>query len=157
MRRGSDLKGMFVGETEVRIAEAFREAARASALLLIDEADDFLFDRRGASRSWEASMVNEMLRQMEALRTSSVATTNLVDRLDPACQRRFTIRVAFDTLPIDRVRQPFRAYFSQEWPSGQDVPLDLTPGDFGVISEKAGLLGEVEARTLDAKRLHHGV
>ena len=83
-KRGSDLLGMFVGQTEMQLAQAFAEASRAGAMLLIDEADDFLSDRRDAQRGWERSMVNEMLRQMDGLAAPFVATTNLADRLDPA-------------------------------------------------------------------------
>ena len=83
-KRGSDLLGMFVGQTEMQLAQAFAEASRAGAMLLIDEADDFLSDRRDAQRGWERSMVNEMLRQMDGLAAPFVATTNLADRLAPA-------------------------------------------------------------------------
>ncbi len=51
-RRVSDLRSMWVGETEKAIAAAFRAAEEEGAVLLFDEADSFLRDRRGASRSW---------------------------------------------------------------------------------------------------------
>ncbi|MDV5825811.1 AAA family ATPase [Sphingobium naphthae] len=97
--RASDLLSPYVGETEARISAAFRRCGEAGTLLLLDEADSFLFDRRGATRSWESAMVNEMLRSMEALRATFIATTNLIDRMDPATQRRFTLRVSFQSLP----------------------------------------------------------
>lgn len=49
LKRGSDLLNMFVGGTEANIAKAFAESAQTGGLLLIDEADDFLFDRREAT------------------------------------------------------------------------------------------------------------
>ena len=36
-------------------------------MLIFDEADSFLFDRREAVRSWEVTQVNEMLTWMEHL------------------------------------------------------------------------------------------
>jgi hypothetical protein len=48
-RRCSDLISPFVGQTEQNIAEAFATAAEHSALLLIDEADSFLYAREAGS------------------------------------------------------------------------------------------------------------
>ena len=147
-KRGSDLLNPFVGGTEQLMAEAFHEAARFGAMLLIDEADDFLANRAEASRSWERSMVNEMLRQMEGLRYPFVATTNHAAILDPASQRRFTMRVAFQTLDAQRALDLFERYFSVEYPVELDPPLDQTPGDFAVVAARANLLAVNEAPVL---------
>ena len=53
VRRASDLLSCWVGATEQNIARAFEEARKDDAVLLIDEADSFLQDRRGAGHSWE--------------------------------------------------------------------------------------------------------
>jgi hypothetical protein len=141
-RRGADLLGSFVGETERNIVGAFARAADRGAMLLIDEADSFLFRRESGQRSWEVGMVNEMLRQMEDLRSPFVATTNLADKLDPAMQRRFTIRATFKAMTVPQARRLFRAQFGQDWPLGQPVPQGQTPGDFAVVAHRANLLGE---------------
>ncbi len=142
VRRGSDLLGSFVGETEANIAAAFARAARRGAMLLIDEADSFLFRREGGQRSWEVSLVNEMLCQMESLAMPFVATTNLTDRLDPATQRRFTLRVAFRAMTPRQAEALFAARFALGWPAGEPLPEDQTPGDFAVVAARADLLGE---------------
>jgi SpoVK/Ycf46/Vps4 family AAA+-type ATPase len=147
VKRGSDLLSPFVGITEANIAQAFREAARGRCLLLIDEADDFLADRREAQRSWERSMVNQMLRQMEALECPFVATTNNPQMLDPATQRRFTMRVAFRALDADRTAQQFRRWFGSGIPPGFHL-TNTTPGDFAVVAKRAQLLGECDPRQL---------
>ncbi len=54
-RRCSDLMSPYVGETEQNIAEAFARAAERGAMLLIDEADSFLYRREAGQRSWEVS------------------------------------------------------------------------------------------------------
>ena len=79
VKRASDLISMWVGGTEKNIARAFEEAGREGAILLIDEVDSFLQDRRGASRSWEVTAVNEMLTQMESFNGLFIASTNLMD------------------------------------------------------------------------------
>lgn len=140
-KRGSDLLSPFVGGTEQLMAQSFHEAERAGALLLIDEADDFLTNREVANRSWERSMVNEMLRQMECLRHPFVATTNHAATLDPASQRRFTMRVAFQTLDARRALTLFERYFSTKYPASLVPPVDQTPGDFAVVAARADLLG----------------
>lgn len=60
-RRASDLMLMWVGKSEKLIARMFTQAEQDGALLLLDEVDSFLQDRRGAMHSWEVSQVNEML------------------------------------------------------------------------------------------------
>ena len=47
------------------MAAMFREAETEKAVLLLDEADSFLQDRRGAQRTYEVTEVNEMLQGME--------------------------------------------------------------------------------------------
>lgn len=147
VKRGADLLGPFVGLTEANIAEAFREAARSRCLLLIDEADDFLADRRDAQRSWERSMVNQMLRQMEALEAPFVATTNLAHLLDPATQRRFTMRATFRALDEERARGQFRRWLDCEPPARAPL-VGTTPGDFALVSRRAELLAERDPAVL---------
>ena len=147
-RRGADLLGSFVGDTERNIAGAFARAAERGAMLLIDEADSFLFRRESGQRSWEVGMVNEMLRQMECIRSPFVATTNLADKLDPAMQRRFTVRATFQTMTVFQARRLFHAQFGQDWPQGQPVPEGQTPGDFAVVSQRANLLGETRSEVI---------
>lgn len=93
VKRASDLMSKWVGGSEKNIARAFREADQQKALLLIDEVDSFLQDRRGARHSWEVSSVNEMLTQMEAFPGVFIATTNLMRGLDQAALRRFDLKV----------------------------------------------------------------
>ena len=62
--------------------DIFRAVEAWSRALLIDEADSFLTDRSRARQQWEASMVNEMLRQMDAGRVRFIATPNRAELLD---------------------------------------------------------------------------
>lgn len=140
-KRGSDLIKPYVGQTEAAIAGAFTEAKRAGALLLIDEADDFLTDRRDIAHSWERTMVAEVLRWMEHLEAPFVATTNLADKLDPVAQRRFTIRADFFALEPEQSASLFHRYFGEPLPE-RHLLRNQTPGDFEVVARRAELLGE---------------
>ena len=98
VKRASDLLDMYVGQTEQRIAAMFDDARQRDAVLVLDEADSFLCDRRGAHRSWEVTQVNELLTQMEAFDGIFIATTNLMESLDAASLRRFPWKIRFDWL-----------------------------------------------------------
>ena len=141
LRRASDLVSMWVGQTERNIANAFRTAEQEGAVLLIDEVDGFLRDRRAAQRSWEVTEVNEMLTQMEAFAGVFVATTNLVDELDPAALRRFDLKAHFGYLRAEQVAELLRRHCSVlglDAPDPGDLARvsqlgNLTPGDFAAV------------------------
>ncbi len=141
IKRASDLMSMWVGENEKNIAQAFRQADQDGALLLIDEVDSFLQDRRGAQRGWEVSMVNEMLTQMESFSGVFIASTNLMTGLDQAALRRFDLKVKFDFLKPEQSWELVRRYCKQlHLPSPQPDLLArtmrlerLTPGDFAAV------------------------
>ena len=89
-KRASDLMSKYLGENEKNIAAAFKQAEQDGAVLLIDEVDSFLLDRRNARASWETSLVNEMLTQMESFTGVFVASTNLMNDLDhPSSPAKF--------------------------------------------------------------------
>ncbi|MDZ7711540.1 MAG: ATP-binding protein [Roseovarius sp.] len=139
-KRASDLMGMYVGQTEARIARAFAQARQEEAFLIFDEADSLLSNREGAQRSWEVSQVNEMLTWMESHPQPFACTTNMADRLDPAALRRFSFRATFLPLTALQRMAAFRQFFGQEPPKDlQSLDL-LTPGDFAVVAKRARLL-----------------
>jgi SpoVK/Ycf46/Vps4 family AAA+-type ATPase len=136
-KRASDLFGMYVGENEKNIAQAFLEAKREKKFLIFDEADSFLQDRRNAQRSWEVSSVNEMLTWMESHPYPFACTTNLMESLDPASLRRFTFKVKYDFLTVNQATIAFKYFF------GVDYPINiknLTPGDFALVYKKVKTL-----------------
>ena len=138
VKRASDLLSPYLGETEKRICTIFNEAKAAKAILMIDEVDSFLRDRRYAARSWEVSQVNELLTQMECYQGIFIATTNLMEGIDPASLRRFDLKVGFDFLNEDQTKQLLEKFCLNLNLAGvQDGPLEaiaavrnLTPGDF---------------------------
>ncbi len=141
VKRASDLMSKWVGENEQNIARAFKQAEQDGALLLIDEVDSFLQDRRGAKSSWEVSLVNEMLTQMESFSGVFVASTNLMDGLDQAALRRFDLKVKFGFLKPEQAWDLLRRYcFKLHLLAPQPEQFTkvmrlqkLTPGDFAAV------------------------
>jgi SpoVK/Ycf46/Vps4 family AAA+-type ATPase len=100
VKLASDLLSKWVGETEQLLAEAFADAERDEAVLLLDEADSFLLARHAEQRSWERSQVNELLKQLERFNGWFFAATNALDVLDPAALRRFDLKLRFVWLEL---------------------------------------------------------
>ena len=141
VKRASDLMSAYVGENEKNIANAFRQAEMDGALLLMDEVDSFLQDRRGAQREWEVRLVNEMLTQMESFSGVFIASTNLMNGLDQAALRRFDLKVKFDFLRSDQVWELLCRHCQElKLPCPESTLQsrvrhlhNLTPGDFAAV------------------------
>lgn len=136
----SDLESMWVGMTEKNIAKAFKEAKAKKAVLVFDEVDSFLRDRKLARQSWEATKVNEMLLQMEKFNGIFIATTNLMDNIDKAALRRFDLKVEFRALDCAQRVNLFKKECALLGLKCESSVLDLiarldclTPGDFAAI------------------------
>lgn len=148
VKQASDLMSKFVGETEQNMAAMFREAENEKAVLLLDEADSFLQDRRGAQRTYEVTEVNEMLQGMERFRGIFVCTTNLLDRIDQAALRRFTFKIRFNPLTAAQREK----MFVTEALGGDAAQLmadacarlarldQLCPGDFAAVKRQVDIL-----------------
>lgn len=146
LKRASDLLGPYVGQTEANIAKAFKIAHRDGAILQIDEVDSFLAGRDRASHNWETAMVNEMLTQMESFSGIFIATTNLMNGLDPAAMRRFDAKILFDYLLPDQTWRMLLRLCEQCGiePPGENARLSarlatnraLTPGDFAAVARR---------------------
>ena len=153
-RRASDLLDRYVGGSERNIANAFAEARDTSAFLVFDEADSLLGARDGAAHRWEISQVNEMLTWMETHPLPFACTTNLIEQLDPATARRFSLKIGFLPLCIEQRAGCFRRFFQSEPPTGLLALDQLTPGDFAVVVKRSKLLGitEPEAILIELRR-----
>jgi len=98
IKKCSDLLSMYVGGSERNIANAFKQATEEDAILLLDEADSLLRDRLLSDHSWEITLVNELLTQMEGYPGIFIATSNLMDNIELAALRRFTMKIKFNYL-----------------------------------------------------------
>lgn len=147
-RRASDLLDCFVGGTERKIADSFAEARDTNAFLIFDEADSLLGAREGAKNRWEVSQVNEMLTWMESHTLPFACTTNLLDRLDPATARRFSLRIRFLPLTCEQRMACFKTFFQMTPPARLRQLDQLTPGDFAVVAKRVALLGLTDSETI---------
>ena len=141
LRRPSDILSKWVGEDEQNIRDAFEEAEQNDAILLFDEADTFFYDRNQAQHSWERSLVNEFLTQMEEFSGILICTTNLRNIMDPAMQRRFHILVEFKPMKFDGIKIMLEKYFPTFHLSNKEIEEledceSVTPGDFGSLSSR---------------------
>ena len=91
--RADALLEKYVGETEKRIAAAFREAREAGDVVLLDEADSLLSARGPEQHRWEVSSTNLLLQEIERFPGVVVLTTNRDGVLDPALERRLLARL----------------------------------------------------------------
>jgi len=128
LQSGSDLLGMYVGQTEKNIAEMFDKAERSSAVLLLDEADTFLYSRNMAHRSWEISAVNEFMVRLERFEGVFLATTNRFDSFDKAILRRFQMKVEFGYLTPEQVKAILAACVVDS-----DKTNNLTPSELAEL------------------------
>ena len=159
VRRASDILGSLVGETERNIATVFSQAEEEDAVLLLDEADSFLQERRGAQRQWEVTGVNQMLTCMESFDGVFIASTNLLDQMDMASLRRFDAKILFDYLKPEQVLRFFASLCRQlglaNDPEAEATVASLgvlTPGDFAALLRQSRLVPIDSGREL-ARRL----
>jgi AAA+ superfamily predicted ATPase len=143
-KRASDILDPFVGISERNICSIFTEAEVEGAVLVIDEVDTLLFSRNKAVHSWEFSLTNEFLTQMERYRGILICTTNRLEDLDNASIRRFSHKIGFKYLrPKDNI-----LFYKRLLSDFCDAPLQvedekkllsiqgMAPGDFRVVRDK---------------------
>lgn len=124
--------------------------SKPGSVLLLDEADSFLRRRDQAGRSWEVTLVNELLQQMEIFNGIFVCTTNLLDAVDEAALRRFTFKVRFEALSFEQRQRLFAERclagnlneVTREIQQQLARLTSLTPGDFATVSRQEHLFGE---------------
>ena len=146
LKRCSAIRSMWVGGTEKNIAEAFNESQGNNSILFFDEADSLLYPRKEARNSWERSMTNEILTQMDSHSGIVVFATNDVGGLDHAAFRRFQYKIEFLPLTPEGNVQFYNSILSpliskNNILSGKDFDKvrkirNLTPGDFAVVKEQ---------------------
>ena len=142
-KRASDLIDKFVGQTERNIKEAFKEAKQKKAVLLFDEADSFLFDRKYAQRDFECTSTNELLTQMEDYPYPFIMTTNLKEKIDKASLRRFLFKIKYDYMTENNIVSGVKTYFGKEFGLTKEQLKELkyiTAGDFKIAKRKMDVL-----------------
>ena len=100
----SSIRDKYVGESEKRLKAIFEEYARAkeelkhTPILLFNEADALIGQRLSTESSVDVmnnAMQNILLEELEKFEGIFFATTNLIDNMDSAFDRRFLYKVEF--------------------------------------------------------------
>jgi len=148
-KRVSDIMDKYVGESEKNLSRAFEEAEENDAILLFDEADSFFSDRTNSFFSWERTLVNEFLTQVEAFSGILICTSNLRKVMDPAMQRRFHLLVEFKPLQAQGIKGLLNSYFHfLSFTDEQIASLikcdSVTPGDFASLNSRLRFLSKAK-------------
>lgn len=149
--RCSDILSKYVGESEKRISNVFKQATESKAILFFDEVDSLLATREGMNNGYEVQLVNELLTQIECFEFPLFAATNFSSRLDRAVMRRFDFKLHFNALTIGQAKTLFcetvackgtvnkttsHKTISKEVNTQLDKLSQLTPGDFAIIKRR---------------------
>ena len=148
----SQVKSMWVGESEKNIKAIFdryRAVAKNSKrvpILLFNEADAVIGKRKeGAERSvdkMENSIQNIILQEMESLDGIMIATTNLVQNMDAAFERRFLYKVKFEKPELaqrTKIWQSMMPELSEETAERLATSYDFSGGQIENITRKCDI------------------
>jgi len=92
------------GDTDKNIANIFRQAKGNKLIICMDEADSLLYNRNYAVQEHDIRFVNVMLQEIERYEGELILATNMDTLLDPALERRVTLKVKFE-LPDEKLRE----------------------------------------------------
>ncbi|MCV6606604.1 MAG: ATP-binding protein, partial [Campylobacterales bacterium] len=145
----SKILSMYIGESEKnvrKIFDSFKEIAvksKTDPVLLLNEADQFLSYRTTSANSSADKMHNQMqnifLEQIEKFDGILVATTNLLETIDPAFSRRFNYKIKFEKPNLEQRKQLWHKMIPQNAQTAEDVSIDelskyeLTGGQINLV------------------------
>ena len=84
------------GETEKNIANVFKAAKDKDAVICFDEADSLLYSRHRMTHERDIAFLNVMLQEIERFDGVMALTTNFDEELDPALERRVSLKIKFE-------------------------------------------------------------
>ena len=129
----SKIFGRFVGDSEKNTRGMFDKYrtlikhTKNYPILLLNEADQFLQKRIDVNSSVDAmynKVQNIILEQMESFTGILIATTNLIDHLDPALSRRFHHKVEFERPGFEERLRLWRVHIPAKAPLSSDVDIN---------------------------------
>ena len=136
----------WVGATDKNISRIFRSAEKEDLVVLLDEADTLFYNRSFAYEEHDIRFVNEMLAELEKFKGIIILTTNMDILLDPALERRLSLKVKFE-LPSKELRLKI-------WQSHIPDKVKLAEGvNFEILATKYDFAGgNVKNAVLNAIR-----
>jgi len=127
---GPELVSKFVGESEEKLREIFKEAnEKAPTIIFMDEIDAIAPKREEATNEVERRMVSQLLTLMDGMASRGqvivLAATNRPDAIDPALRRpgRFDREIEIG-VPSRNARKEILQIHTRNMPLAKDVNLD---------------------------------
>jgi AAA+ superfamily predicted ATPase len=111
------------GGAERNIAEAFTEANKGDTVLLFDECDGLITDRSRVGMIL-AAQINALLMNLEKYTGIVVFTTNRLEALDPAFDRRLSLKLEFEMPDASRRKKIWKRMFPEGAPLAKDIRWD---------------------------------
>lgn len=144
----SDILNSYVGETQKKIKRCFERATQNKEILIIDQIDSLLRERKIAEHNFQITMTNQFLVQMQNFKGILICTTNLLNIIDNAVSRRFMFKINFLSLTNQGKKILFDKYFGNQLAidNNQFDSLyqleDLRPCDFKNTRDRINVLYE---------------
>ena len=137
--RYAEMESMWAGETPKNVAAVFRMAKEESAVLFFDEADAIASRRTtGATQGYQResnTVVNVLLKELEAFNGVVIFATNLAVNFDPAFERRIRTHVRFEMPGVEEREQIWKV---QLHPLKTPLAADV---NFRVLAERYEVSG----------------
>jgi SpoVK/Ycf46/Vps4 family AAA+-type ATPase len=137
--RYAEMESMWAGETPKNVASVFRMASEQDAVLFFDEADAIASRRTtGAAQAYQResnTVVNVLLKELEAFNGVVIFATNLAVNFDPAFERRIRTHVRFEMPGVEEREQIWKV---QIHPTKTPLADDV---DFRVLAERYEVSG----------------
>ena len=137
--RYAEMESMWAGETPKNVAAVFRMATEQNAVLFFDEADAIASRRAtGATQGYQResnTVVNVLLKELEAFNGVVIFATNLAVNFDPAFERRIRTHVRFEMPGVDEREQIWKV---QLHPLKTPLATDV---NFRVLAERYEVSG----------------
>ena len=125
----SKVRAKYCGETEKKITGIFKSATEEDLVVVMDEADTFLYDRSFGSQEHDIMFVNVMLNELEKFEGIVIMTTNMDRLLDSAVERRIALKIKFE-LPDATMREEI-------WKTHIPDKIKVAEGvDFAALAER---------------------
>ena len=164
---GPELVSKFVGESEEKLREIFREAnEKAPTIIFMDEIDAIAPKREEATNEVERRMVSQLLTLMDGMTSRGqvivIGATNRPNAIDPALRRpgRFDREIEIG-VPDRNARKEILQIHTRNMPLAKDVNLDeladithgYTGADLSALTREAAMvsLRGVIPKILDKK------
>lgn len=116
----ADIQSSEPGQAERNIREHFKGSVGKKTVLLFDECDSLIFDRTNVGAILGAQ-VNELLSSLEKFEGITIFTTNRLETLDDAVDRRLALKLEFAMPDQEQRAEIWKRMFPEECPLDDKV------------------------------------